>query len=96
MDPVALDVIMPFLALMGIGTMVLIGLKLRYNHKARLADKEGRSEDVERLTAAVGDLMDEVHALREGMTDLNERIEFTERMLTRGSAQGPGPTDRAN
>ncbi len=84
MDPVLAESIAPFLAIIGVGTMVLVGMKLRYNYKARIAERSGSSEDVERLNGVVGDLIDEVHSLREGLTDLNERMEFTERMLTRG------------
>jgi len=33
MDPILAETIAPFLAIFGIGTMVLIGMKLRYNHR---------------------------------------------------------------
>ena len=86
MEPGLAEIIIPFFAVMGVGTMVLVAMKLRYSHKARLAEQSGGGADVERLTAAVGDLFDEMQALREGVSDLNERMEFAERMLTRGSA----------
>ena len=84
MDPVLADVLAPLIATFGIGTMVLIGMKLRYNHKARIAAQTGSSEDVDRIAHAVGDLIDEVQSLREGLVDLNERMEFSERLLTQG------------
>lgn len=87
MDPVMAEAIAPLFGIIGVGTMVLIGMKLRYNYKARITEHSGSSEDVERLNSAVGDLIDEVHSLREGLTDLNERMEFTERMLTRGTVK---------
>jgi len=93
MDPILADVIAPFLAIFGVGTMVLIGMKLRYNYKARLAERSGSSEDVERLNGVVGDLIDDIHSMREGLTDLNERLEFTERMLTQGRANDIGKVD---
>ena len=84
MDPVLADTLAPLIAIIGVGSMVLIGMKLRNNHSARIAERTNPSEDVDRLANAVGDLLDEVHALREGLADLNERTEFTERMLTQG------------
>ena len=92
MDVALAEIIIPFFAAMGLGTMVLIGMKLRYSHKARLAEQSDGG-DVERLTAAVGDLFDEVQALREGVTDMGERLEFTERMLTKGNPQDPHNVD---
>ena len=35
MDPVLAESIAPFFPIIGVGTMVLIGMKLRYNYKAR-------------------------------------------------------------
>ena len=87
MDPVLADTLAPILGIIGTGTMVLIGMKLRYNYKARIAEQKGSTPDVERLEHAVGDLLDEVQALREGVADLHERVEFTERMLTQGKVQ---------
>jgi hypothetical protein len=93
MDPILAETIAPFLAIFGVGTMVLIGMKLRYSHQARIAGRSGSSEDAERLNGTVGDLIDEVHLLREGLADLNERMEFTERMLTQGKANELGKVD---
>jgi hypothetical protein len=86
MDPILAEAIAPFLAIFGVGTMVLIGMKLRYNYKARIAEQTGSSGDVDRIANAVGDLIDEVQSLRDGLADLNERMEFTERLLTQGRA----------
>ena len=44
MDPVLADTIIPLFAIIGVGTMVLIGMKLRYNYQARIAEKSGSSE----------------------------------------------------
>ncbi len=88
MDPILAETIAPFFAIIGVGSMVLIGMKLRYNYKARIAEQTGSTEDVDRIANAVGDLIDEVQSLREGLTDMNERMEFTERLLTQGKANG--------
>ena len=86
MDPILAETIAPFIAIIGVGSMVLVGMKLRYNYKARIAERTGSSGDVDRIANAVGDLIDDVHSLREGLADLNERLEFAERMLTQGKA----------
>ena len=88
MDPILAETIAPFFAIIGVGSMVLIGMKLRYNYKARIAEQTGSTEDLDRIANAVGDLIDEVQSLREGLTDMNERMEFTERLLTQGKANG--------
>jgi len=88
MDPILAETIAPFFAIIGVGTMVLIGMKLRYNYKARIAAQTGSSEDIDRLGHAVEDLIDDVQSLREGLVDLNERMEFSERLLTQGKANG--------
>ena len=88
MDPILAETIAPFFAIIGVGSMVLIGMKLRYNYKARIAEQTGSTEDLDRIANAVGDLIDEVQSLREGLADMNERMEFTERMLTQGKANG--------
>lgn len=93
MDPILAETIAPLIAMIGVGSMVLIGMKLRYNYKARIAEQTGSSGDVDRITNAVGDLIDEVQSLREGLADLNERMEFTERMLTQGRANDLGKVE---
>jgi hypothetical protein len=88
MDPAVVEFVAPVLALTGIGTMILIGMKMRYTHLRHSKLEKGGGQEVEQLTEAVDSLRDEVRELREGMVDLYERVEFTERMLTRGQAEG--------
>jgi predicted nuclease with TOPRIM domain len=45
-------------------------------------------EERERLVEAVTSLRDEVRMLREEFGELYERVEFAERLLTRGRADG--------
>jgi hypothetical protein len=88
MDPAVVEVLGPVAALTGIGAMILIGMKMRYSHLRHTKLAKGGGQEVEQLTEAVDSLRDEVRELREGMVDLYERVEFTERMLTRGQAEG--------
>ena len=88
MDPALAEVLGPVFALTGIGAMILIGMKMRYTHLRDTKLAKGAGQEVERLADAVDSLRDEVRELREGVVDLHERVEFAERMLTRGQAQG--------
>jgi cell division protein FtsB len=88
MDPVVAEILGPVFALTGFGAMILIGMKMRYTHLHRTKLAKGAGEEVEQLTETVDALRDEVRELREGMVDLHERVEFAERVLTRGRAEG--------
>jgi hypothetical protein len=88
MDPAVAEILGPVFALTGMGTMILIGMKMRYTHLRHTKLAKGAGQEVEQLADAVDSLRDEVRELREGMVDLHERVEFAERMLTRGRAEG--------
>ena len=91
MDPV-LEMIIPFFGMMGIGGMVLIGMKLRYQHLQRLKQAGSSPEEVERLTEAVDSLRDEIRIMREEVLSINDRVEFTERLLERPRAEAKSET----
>ncbi len=78
-----IEAVAPLIAFIGLGGAILIGMKLRYNHLERLRQGGSSDQDVEKLTDAVNTLRDEVHMLRDGYLELNERMEFTERLLER-------------
>ena len=55
--------------------------------------RETPDGDSERLTEAVQQLHDEVGSMREEVTELHERVDFTERMLSEVRSRnviGPG------
>ncbi len=91
MDPV-LEMIIPFLGMMGIGGMVLIGMRLRYTHLQRLKRGAGSPEEMARLTEAVDSLRDEIRIMREEVLSINDRVEFTERLLERPRAEAKSET----
>jgi cell division protein FtsB len=86
MDPAVAEIIAPFLGIIGFGSMVLIGMKMRYTHLRHTRSAAAAPKDVERLTEAVETLRDDVRLLRDELVELNERVEFTERMLTRAKS----------
>ncbi len=83
MPPVIVEAIAPFLAMTGIGIMILVGMKMRLSAKVQL-QQGSKSEEVERLADAVEGLHEEVRMLREDYAELHERMDFAERMLSSG------------
>ncbi len=86
MSPIIIEAIAPLFAMLSIGTFVLIGMKMRLNAKVRLQEsgQSGDNGDSGRLTEAIEMLHDEVRAMRGDVVDLQERVDFAERLLTRG------------
>ncbi|MGD2136550.1 MAG: hypothetical protein PVF27_10335 [Gemmatimonadales bacterium] len=83
MPPEILDAIAPLIAVFAMGSFILIGMKLRYNHLRDTKHAPGK-EELERVSETVELLQDQVRVLRDEMVELNERVDFTERVLTRG------------
>ena len=83
MPPQIIEVIGPVMVLTTLGTIFLIGMKMRLSAKVQL-QQGSKSEDVERLADAVDGLHEEVRMLREEYTELQERMDFAERMLSTG------------
>lgn len=69
-----------------LGGMGLAGFKSWLNYRAR---KTGSIDpaDVEHLTEAVDNLRQQAELLRGEFSELYERVEFTERMLSRGRTE---------
>jgi hypothetical protein len=93
MTPAAIEALAAIIGMTSIGIIVLVGLKMRFNHKFRMRERPG-GEDAERLTEAVEQLHDEIRLMREEFADLDERVDFTERMLSQGRAKNAiGPRE---
>jgi hypothetical protein len=73
----------PLLALVGLGTFGLIGMRMWLRHKIERSRLAG-SEEVDKLVDVIDRLHDQIQVVREDLGDLQERIDFAERMLTRG------------
>ncbi len=89
MGPEVLGIFVPIFAI--IGFFSLMGLKTWSNHQLKMRETPGG--DNERLTEAVQQLYDEVSSMRDDLAELNERVDFTERMLSdikSRNAIGPG------
>jgi len=83
------DVTAALIAFLGFGTFSLIGLRMFLSYRARRLElSSGRGDS--RVDELVEDLRTEVQALRGDLGELHERMDFAERLLTRGQeAQSP-------
>lgn len=88
MDPILADTLAPILALVAIGTFGLIGLKMYLTHRARALHGPA-SPDTERLARELIDVRALIEAVRDDVGELYERVEFAERVLTKGR-EAPG------
>ena len=76
--------------LLGVSSVILVGMKMRYSHVQKMRGTVGPSEEAQQLADEVTTLRDEVRLLRDDFAELYERVEFAERLLTSGRA-GEGP-----
>ena len=83
MPPEVVEFVAPLMIVATVGTMILVGMKMRLSAKVQL-QQGSKSEDVERLADAVDGLHEEVRMLREESAELHERMDFAERMLSSG------------
>ena len=89
MEPHAILVFIPLLGVLG--ASALLGFKMWSNHQLKMREAPGG--DTERLVEAMHQLHDEVGSMREDIAELEERLDFAERMLSEvrsKNAIGPG------
>jgi hypothetical protein len=80
-----LEIIATLIGFFGLGGFVLVGLKVVLSHRARRF--QGGGEDVRALREEVQALRDDVLLLQGSLTDLGERVDFTERVLAQTRQQ---------
>jgi len=85
MPPAILDAIAPLIALVGLGTFSLIGLRMLLSYKARRLELSAGHRDTNGMEDLIDDLRSEVQLLRGEVGELHERVDFAERLLARGS-----------
>ncbi len=84
MTPDVLELLVGMVAVIGLFSTVMVGMKMRFSHNLRM--REMPTGENERLTEAVEQLQDEVRLMREEFTELHERVDFAERLLARGKS----------
>lgn len=83
MPPEILDTIAAMVAMLSIGSFILIGMKMRYSYLRRTRVGSVTTEDMQRLRDAVDSVRDEVQSMKEELHRLDDRVEFAERLLER-------------
>jgi hypothetical protein len=71
---------------------ILIGTRMWLRAKTERMSLGGRG-DIERLTAAVESLHEQTQFLQEEIGELHERVDFAERLLTKGDQAEPYKPD---
>ncbi len=71
-----------------VGVLTLIGMKMRYRHLEEARDIASGQQGGEHLPAAVDNLRAEVELMREEFRELNDRVDFAERLLERPKTEG--------
>ncbi len=94
MLPEIIDTIAPLLALLGVGTFGLLGMRMWLNAKTDRRRQVG-ADDLERLGEALDGLHDQIRSMREDLGELHERVDFAERLLARSGSAGPTRTDES-
>ncbi len=72
-----------------VGVFALGGMKIWLTERSSRRAQVGR-EELERLSEAMQGLQEQLFDVREAVAELHERIDFTERLLTRGETDGSG------
>lgn len=83
MDPILADTLAPIFALVAIGTFSLIGLRMYLTHRAKGQIGPGSGE-MERMARDLSEVRAQIEAVRDDVGELYERVEFAERLLTKG------------
>jgi len=87
MPPQVIEGLVAVVGLIGVGSVFLVGLRMRYSHLQKMKGAQQQPPgEAQQLADHVTALSDEVRLLREDYAELFERVEFAERLLTRGRA----------
>jgi hypothetical protein len=79
MDP---DAFAALIAFLGFGGFCLLGLRMLLTYRIKRFQTQGGGS--RELEEGLAELKDQMYVLRGDLADLQERVEFTERVLARG------------
>jgi hypothetical protein len=81
MDPDAVAALTAFLGFCG---SILVGVRMFLNYRIKRFQAQGGGAHVHELEEGLAEVRDQLYLLRTDLSDLQERVEFTERVLARG------------
>jgi hypothetical protein len=84
MGPINPDALLAFTFLLMFGGASLIGLRMFLNYRIKRFQAQGGAAPPRELEEGLAELREQMYLLRGEVTDIQERLDFTERVLTRG------------
>jgi predicted translin family RNA/ssDNA-binding protein len=79
MPPDVLGGLVAVLGVVSVGILVLVGMRMRFVHKMQSGNK---TDELEQVNDALDALHEQTRLLREDVSELQERMDFHERLLT--------------
>lgn len=79
MPPDVLGGLVAVLGVVSVGILVLVGMRMRFVHKMQSGSK---TDEFEQVNDALDALHEQTRLLREDVSELQERMDFHERLLT--------------
>lgn len=86
MSTAEFEMMMVFMGFIASGVFGLVGLRMFLTHRARRLS--GGQAGTEQLAETVDDLRRELGEVRGDLADMQERMDFAERLLTRAREEG--------
>ena len=80
MPPDVLGGLVAVLGVVSVGALFLVGMRMRFSHKMQ---SQKKPEELDQINDALDALHEENRLLREDFAELQERLDFHERLLTR-------------
>jgi len=86
------ELLTALVGLLGFGTFGLIGLRMFLNYRVRRLTANAGGDEVRRLAETVEELQRDLADTRADLTDVHERMDFAERLLTKARDEGRLPS----
>jgi len=87
-NPEPVFALIALLAICGVG---LVGLRMLLNYRIKRLQAQGGGDAPRELVEGLVELKEQMYQIRGDVADLQERMEFTERVLTRGQTEARPP-----
>jgi hypothetical protein len=78
------DMVAALIAFLGSGGFLLVGLRMFLNYRIKRFQAQAGAAPPRELEEGLAEVRDQLYLLRTDLSDLQERVEFTERVLARG------------
>jgi hypothetical protein len=93
MSPEIVNDIAPIVGFIAFGFFVIAGMKIWLAHRRAMRQEAG-SPELDQVLEEVAALREDLRTMRGGLVELEERMDFTERVLARPKEEAPAPRPR--